>query len=218
MKKFEEVIVTGDDFWVDEIYRKKYKAYFLSKNENHTILLVEHEKIGPYNTTKSISHLDNFRIGQGKIKVERLAKTEKTKFKKVILYRSFKEGTNKNKIYFFNKDHIIFKIKNGLSGLKKAYYPEIYAASLAWNNNKREEGTFDINLLEYMCRDNDGGFIKATMEFGESHGELSGIKFKFSNGSMEFWVEDELSDETIRKIVASNPIQYLYGLYQHEYY
>ncbi len=74
--KFDEVRVAGDDFWVDEIYRKNYKAYFLSEDESGDgviTLLVEHERIEPLGFTKSISNLSKYRINQGKIKITKVS-------------------------------------------------------------------------------------------------------------------------------------------------
>ena len=74
--KFDEVRVAGDDFWVDEIYRKNYKAYFLSEDESEDgviTLLVEHERIEPLGFTKSISNLSKYRINQGKIKITKVS-------------------------------------------------------------------------------------------------------------------------------------------------
>lgn len=75
-KKFDEVRVEGDSFWVDEIYRKNYKAYFLSEDEDEDgviTLLVEHERIEPLGFTKSISNLSKYRINQGKIKITKVS-------------------------------------------------------------------------------------------------------------------------------------------------
>lgn len=74
--KFDEVKVEGDSFWVDEIYRKNYKAYFLSEDESEDgviTLLVEHERIEPLGFTKSISNLSKYRINQGKIKITKIS-------------------------------------------------------------------------------------------------------------------------------------------------
>ena len=74
--KFDEVRVAGDDFWVDEIYRENYKAYFLSEDESEDgviTLLVEHERIEPLGFTKSISNLSKYRINQGKIKITKVS-------------------------------------------------------------------------------------------------------------------------------------------------
>lgn len=74
MKKFERVIVTGDPFWVDEIFRGNYKAYFLSKDDDEdtgfTTLVVQHESCGQHNQKENISKLSNFRINKGKIKIQ----------------------------------------------------------------------------------------------------------------------------------------------------
>ena len=74
MQKFERVIVTGDPFWVDEIYKDYYKAYYLSKDldndTGYTTLVVQHKSCGQHNQKESISKLSNFRINQGKIKVQ----------------------------------------------------------------------------------------------------------------------------------------------------
>ena len=75
-KKFDEVRVEGDSFWVDEIYRKNYKAYFLSEDEDEDgviTLLVEHDRIEPLGFTKSISNLSKYRINQGKIKITKVS-------------------------------------------------------------------------------------------------------------------------------------------------
>lgn len=74
--KFDEVIVSGNDFWVDEIYRKNYKAYFLSEDESEDgaiTLLVEHERIEPLGFTKSISNLSKYRVNQGKIEITKVS-------------------------------------------------------------------------------------------------------------------------------------------------
>ena len=74
--KFDEVRVAGDYFWVDEIYRKNYKAYFLSEDESGDgviTLLVEHERIEPLGFTNSISNLSKYRINQGKIKITKVS-------------------------------------------------------------------------------------------------------------------------------------------------
>lgn len=74
MEKFERVIVTGDPFWVDEIYKDYYKAYFLSKDldndTGYTTLVVQHKSCGQHNQKESISKLSNFRINQDKIKIQ----------------------------------------------------------------------------------------------------------------------------------------------------
>ncbi len=75
-KKFDEVRVEGDSFWVDEIYRKNYKAYFLSEDEDEDgviTLLVEHDRIEHLGFAKSISNLSKYRINQGKIKITKVS-------------------------------------------------------------------------------------------------------------------------------------------------
>lgn len=73
MEKFERVIVIGDPNWVDDIYKKYYKAYFISKDLDedigYTTLFVQHDTSGQHNQKESISKLSNFRINQGKIKL-----------------------------------------------------------------------------------------------------------------------------------------------------
>ena len=108
--KFDEVRVEGDSFWVDEIYRKNYKAYFLSEDESEDgviTLLVEHERIEPLGFTKSISNLSKYRINQGKIKITKISEEIELSQKSLSYIDYIKEKYTEVEEYTPTKEVII---------------------------------------------------------------------------------------------------------------
>ena len=114
--KFDEVRVAGDDFWVDEIYRKNYKAYFLSEDESEDgviTLLVEHERIEPLGFTKSISNLSKYRINQGKIKITKVSGEIELSQKSLSYINYIKEKYTEVEEYTPTKEVIIHLYPTG---------------------------------------------------------------------------------------------------------